>query len=164
MALIPRIARLSVCFALVLLSSCGWRLQGTTRLPEVLATAYVDTKDPYTDFNRALRESLTASGAQVVTNRAEAKTIVRIRRDSSGQRVVSVSARNTPEEVQVFYTVEYSVEGEGRELIAPDAIELTRDYSYDETAVLAKQREQAVLREALARDLAGLIVRRLAAL
>jgi outer membrane lipopolysaccharide assembly protein LptE/RlpB len=30
--------------------------------------------------------------------------------------------------------------------------------------VLAKQREQAILREALARDLAGMVVRRLAAL
>jgi outer membrane lipopolysaccharide assembly protein LptE/RlpB len=41
---------------------------------------------------------------------------------------------------------------------------VTRDYSYDEAAVLAKQREQAVLREALARDLAGLVLRRLASL
>jgi LPS-assembly lipoprotein len=60
--------------------------------------------------------------------------------------------------------VQYSVEGDGRELIAPDTIEVTRDYSYNETAVLAKQREQAILREALARDLAGMVVRRLAAL
>jgi LPS-assembly lipoprotein len=111
-----------------------------------------------------LRESLVASGANVVEDRALATAIVRIRRDVSGQRVLSVSARNTPEEYQVFYAVEYSVEGGGRELIPQDTIEMTRDYSYDETAVLAKQREQAVLREALARDLAGMIVRRLAAL
>lgn len=158
------IACVLLCAATVATSACGWRLQGTTRLPEVLATAYVETTDPYTDFNRALRESLQASGAHVVNDRAQATAIVRIRRESSGQRVLSVSTRNTPEEFQVFYSVEYSVEGEGRELIAPDKLELTRDYSYDETAVLAKQREQAVLREALARDLAGLVVRRLAAL
>jgi LPS-assembly lipoprotein len=149
---------------LACLSSCGWRLQGTTRLPELLATAYVETKDPYTDFNRALRESLTASGANLVGDKALASAIVRIRRDESGQRVLSVSARNTPEEYEVYYSVEYSVDGGGRELIAPDTLMLTRDYSYDERAVLAKQREQAILREALARDLAGLIVRRLAAL
>jgi LPS-assembly lipoprotein len=90
--------------------------------------------------------------------------VIRIRRDQSGQRVLSVSARNTPEEYEVFYAVEYSVDGPAGELIPPQQLELTRDYSYDETAVLAKQREQAVLREALARDLAGLVVRRLAAL
>ena len=89
---------------------------------------------------------------------------MRILSDVSGQRVLSVSARNTPEEFQVFYSVEYSVMSEGSELIAPDRIEMTRDYSYDERAVLAKQREQAVLREALARDVAAMIVRRLATL
>lgn len=159
---LARRALLLVC--MLTLASCGWRLQGTARLPEVLATAYVDAKDPYTDFNRALRESLIASGANVVDDRALATAVVRIRSDVSGQRVLSVSARNTPEEFQVFYIVEYSVESDGRELIALDKIEMTRDYSYDERAVLAKQREQAVLREALARDLAGMIVRRLAAL
>jgi LPS-assembly lipoprotein len=78
--------------------------------------------------------------------------------------VLSVSARNTPEEYEAFYVVEYSVEGPSGELIPTQKLELTRDYSYDVTAVLAKQREQAVLREALARDLAGLVLRRLAAL
>ncbi len=157
-------ARALIIVVLCALAGCGWRLQGTARLPELLGTAYVDTKDPYTDFNRALRESLMASGANVVEDRALATAIVRIRNDISGQRVLSVSARNTPQEYQVYYSVEYSVEGGGRELIAPDRIEMTRDYSYDETAVLAKQREQAVLREALARDVAGMIIRRLAAL
>lgn len=164
MRLLTVASRICVIAVALPLVSCGWRLQGTARLPELLASAYVDTKDPYTDFNRALRESLTASGATLVDDRSLATAVVRIRRDVSGQRVLSVSARNTPEEYQVYYSVEYSVDGGGQELIAPDTLEMTRDYSYDETAVLAKQREHAILREALARDLAGLIVRRLAAL
>ena len=86
------------------------------------------------------------------------------REDSSGQRVLSVSARNTPEEYEVFYAIEYSVESQTGELIAPQKLELTRDYSYSTSAVLAKQREQSILREALARDLAGLVVRRVASL
>ena len=148
----------------VSLTGCGWRLQGTARLPEVMSATYVDSNDRYTDFNRMLRESLEASGARVVSDRAQASVIVRIRKDDSGQRVLSVSARNTPEEFEVFYAVEYSVENQTGELLAPQQLELTRDYSYDTTAVLAKQREQSMLREALARDLAGLVVRRLASL
>lgn len=151
------------CGALTL-SACGWRLQGTVKLPEIMTVTFVDTEDRYTEFNRALRESLRASGARLATNRGEATATVRILHDESGQRVLSVSARNTPEEFEVFYAIEYSVTGLGGELIPPQKLELTRDYSYDETAVLAKQREQVVLREALARDLAGLVVRRLASL
>lgn len=146
------------------LSACGWRLQGTARLPEVMSVTYVDTEDRYSDFNRMLRESLQASGARLAHNRNEATAIVRIRKDDSGQRVLSVSARNTPEEYVVYYAIEYSVESPTGELIEPQKLELTRDYSYDSRAVLAKQREQAVLREALARDLAGIVIRRLASL
>lgn len=160
-AIFPKL--LLVCGALVL-SACGWRLQGTTRLPEVMGVTFLDTEDRYTDFNRALRESLRSSGARLAGSRGEATATVRILRDESGQRILSVSGRNTPEEYEVFYIVEYSVAGPDGELIPRQELELTRDYSYDETAVLAKQREQVILREALARDLAGLVVRRLASL
>jgi LPS-assembly lipoprotein len=163
-AQLSRLGLLSICLVASLLSGCGWRLQGTTRLSPVMATTYVETDDRFTDFNRALRERLQASGARLTTRPEDATAVVRIIHDQSGQRVLTVSARNTPEEYEVFYMIEYSVNGRTEELIAPQKIELTRDYSYDETTVLAKQREQAVLREALARDLAGLVVRRLASL
>ncbi|WP_161966031.1 LPS assembly lipoprotein LptE [Steroidobacter cummioxidans] len=154
---------LSVCLTSVL-AGCGWRLQGTAKLSPVMATTYIDTRDRYTDFNRALRESLQASGARLTNVESEATAVVKIIRDESGQRILTVSGRNTPEEYEVFYTIEYSVNGRTEELIEPEKIELTREYSYDETAVLAKQKEQSILRQALARDLAGQVVRRLAAL
>jgi LPS-assembly lipoprotein len=152
-----------LCAALSL-SACGWRLQGTSKLSQTMTVTYVDAKDRYTDFNRALRDRLRASGAKVTERAGDATAVVRIIKDETGQRVLSVSARNTPEEYEVFYIVEYSVASGGAELIPPQRLEVTRDYSYDTTAVLAKQREQAVLREALAQDLAGLVLRRLASL
>lgn len=155
---------LLAALALGVLSACGWRLQGTARLPEVMLVTYLDSADRYSDFNRALSESLAASGARMTSNRNEATAVVKIRKDESGQRMLPVSARNTLEEYEVFYTVEYSVNGRNGELIPLQTLELTRDYSYDRTAALAKQREQAVLREALARDLAGLVIRRVASL
>jgi LPS-assembly lipoprotein len=148
----------------VSLSACGWRLQGSSKLSATMAATYIESDDRYTDFNRALRDSLRASGATLAGRPNDATAIVRIIRDESGQRVLSVSASNTPEEYEVFYSIEYSVANEAGELIAPQKLELTRDYSYDETAVLAKQREQAILRAALARDLAAQVVRRLASL
>lgn len=129
-----------------------------------MTVTYVDAEDRYTDFNRALRDRLRASGAKLAERAGEATAVVKIIKDESGQRVLSVSALNTPEEYEVFYAVEYSVTSGSTELIPRQSLEVTRDYSYDTTAVLAKQREQAVLREALAQDLAGLVLRRLASL
>jgi LPS-assembly lipoprotein len=160
----PLLARLTLVLLLSSLAGCGWHLQGRFQLSEEMAVTYIDTEDRYTDFNRALRETLRASGARLATDKRDATAIVRIHQDQSGQRVLAVSARNTPEEYQVFYVVEYSVSNHTGELIEPQRIELTREYSYDVTAVLAKEKEQAILREALARDLAALVTRRLSAL
>ena len=146
------------------LTACGWRLQGSAKLSEKMASTYVDAEDRYTEFNRALRDALRASGARLASNPGDATAVVKIIDDKSGQYVLSVSARNTPEEYEVFYTVKYSVSSGGVEIIPPQKIELTRDYSYDETAALAKQRESITLRQALARDLAAQVLRRLSAL
>ncbi|WP_168160029.1 LPS-assembly lipoprotein LptE [Steroidobacter denitrificans] len=153
---------------LIVPSGCGWQLQGTARLPERMAITYVDTEDRYTDFSRALRDALRASGARLTEERRDATAVIRILNDDSDQRVLSVSARNTPEEYEVYYAIEYSVVAQGaegsEELIEAQKLELTRDYSYSTATMLANQREQSILREALARDLAALVVRRLAAL
>jgi LPS-assembly lipoprotein len=146
------------------MAACGWRLQGSAKLSEKMASTYIETDDRYTDFNRALRDALRASGARLASSPRDATAVVTIIDDDSGEYVLAVSAANTPEEYEVFYTVKYSVSSGGEELISPQKIELTRDYSYDETATLAKQRESAILREALARDLAALVLRRLSAL
>lgn len=148
----------------LIIAGCGWRLQGTARLPAVMSVAYIDTEDRYTDFYRALRDSLRASGARLTENRHDASAIIRIHSDVSGQRVLTVSARNTPEEYEVFYEVEYSVADTTQELIPLQKLEHNRDYSFNTAAMLAKEREQSVLREALARDLAGQVLRRLASL
>ena len=36
-------------------TACGWRLQGSAKLSEKMASTYIETEDRYTDFNRALR-------------------------------------------------------------------------------------------------------------
>jgi LPS-assembly lipoprotein len=50
------------------------------------------------------------------------------------------------------------------ELLDRNHVRLTRDYGYDESAVLAKEHEEEFLRVSLAGEIADLILRRLAAL
>lgn len=146
----------------IALSACGWHLRGDVRLPESFASTYVSTEDEYTDFYRELRKALIASGVNVTSQPSATGAIVRIRSDVAGQRVVAVSARNTPEEFQVFYAVDYSLDVDGAEWLASQHVELTANYSYDTSVVLAKQREQRTMQEALAREVASQVVRRLA--
>ena len=134
------------------------------QLPEAVRVVRVDSVDSYSDFYRELREQLRAAGAQLQADAAPANAVVRVRADQTGQRVLSVSKRNTPEEYEVYYTIEYAVDVGGATAIEPQRLELTANYSYDSTAVLAKQREQSSMQKALARELAIQVLRRLSAL
>jgi LPS-assembly lipoprotein len=125
---------------------------------------YLDTKDERSDFLRGLSSALVTNGATLVTTRDGATAVLRVERDETGQRVLSVSARNTPTEYEIYYTVTYSVTAGGEEVLPPRTLTLTRDYSSNEEALLAKQHEEEFLREALARDLVSQVMRSLASL
>jgi LPS-assembly lipoprotein len=130
----------------------------------VMKVTYVDATDQRTDFLRGLRRALEASGTEIAPTRTAATAVLHVERDETGQRVLSVSARNTPTEYAIFYTVTYAVTADGAEVLPPQTLTLTRDYSFDEEELLAKQHEEEILREALARDLVALVMRRLASL
>ncbi len=150
--------------ALVLLAGCGFHLQGVSHLPPAFATTALVAADRYTDFNRALGDALRVSGTTVVTDALHAGATVDVLGDENGQRVLSVSANNTPTEYEVYYTIRYRVRVGDREVLPAQVLTLTREYSFDTAAVLAKEHEQELIRGALARELAALVMRRLTAL
>ena len=159
-----RAATLSVALLALSLSGCGFRMQGATKLPEGLDRVYVATKDELSPFAVELRRALDSAGAAAAVSAGESDAVVRILGDRTGRRVLSVSTRNTPQEYEIFYSVEYAVERGDQQVVAPQKVELTRAISFSESAVLAKDREERILRDAMARDLADLVLRRLESL
>lgn len=156
--------RAAVTVVALALAGCGFQLRGAAELSPRMATPYLEVPDRYTPFNAALESALRDSGATLARSREGSSAVVRVHRDEAGRKVLSVTAQNTPAEYEVFYTVQYSVVADGQELLPPQSLTLTREYTFDETRVLAKQHEEREIREALARDLAGLVMRRLAVL
>lgn len=146
------------------LTACGFHRQGVRPLSPVMKVTYVDAKDARSDFMRGLTRALEAGGATLVPTREDATAVLKVERDQTGQRVLSVSARNTPTEYEIYYTVTYSVRSAEAELLASRTLTLTRDYSFNDEALLAKQHEEEYLREALARDLVAQVMRSLASL
>jgi LPS-assembly lipoprotein len=149
---------------LLTLVSCGFHLQGRQPLPQAFSYTYIDAKDEQTDFVQDLRKALIASGSRVTRTQASSGATITVHDDELTERVLSVSARNIPTEYELTYKVQFTVTADGRQLIDHEEISATRDFSFDETQLLAKEREQEILREALARDLVALVMRRLAAL
>jgi len=158
--------------AAVLLPGCGFRLQGHTPLPESIRTAYVEATDQQTDFVQSLRKALLTSGARPPAAKEQASAVVSILKDQVTRRTLSVSARNQPNTYEITYTVRFSVsatthEGEQaseKELLPAQDVAATRSYSFNESLVLAKEHEEAILRQAMAQDLAAIVMRQLSSL
>jgi LPS-assembly lipoprotein len=156
---------LALGLALVLaLAGCGFHPAGSRPLPPVLARPYVSEKDPYTDFAREFEPRLKSAGAEIALVRADSTATIEIMRDTIEQRTLAVSARNIPTDYELVYTVTFAVHGVDQELLAPQTVTLSRDFSFQENELLAKQHEADVLRAQMARDLVAIVMRRLARL
>ena len=147
-----------------MLSGCGFQLQGALTMPAEMQRTYLDPVDKHSLFHRELRMQLQAAGVQLVDTPDNSTAILSIRIDETDQRVLSVSGRNVPTEYEVYYTVEYSLASGEKILLSPQDITLTRDYTYDTTKVLGKSREEAMLREAVVKDLVRTVLKQISSL
>lgn len=172
-SLIDRRARpVLLSLALLFLAGCGFRLQGALELPVSVSVIDVQAVDAQSEFTHALAEQLRRAGAQVriSTQATVGAARLNIEVDEFLERVASVSARNVPREYELTYRVRYSFTAadprlaSGMSGIESEELTLSREFSFDERIALAKQRERAQLRTALANELAGMVVQRLASL
>ncbi len=150
--------------AAALLVACGFHLEGHTPLPESMRAPYLETQDRQTDFVQSLQRALLSSGAHLAPGKDKASATVNILKDSLKRRIVSVSNLNQPNEYELTYTVTFSVSAGDKQLLAPQEVSATRVFSFNESQLLAKGHEEDVLRTAMARDLADMVMRRLARL
>ena len=153
------IKRIALVAAVALTGGCGFQLAGSGVLPTGMSATYLDSAAPRSEFSSSITEEFRSRGLDLVDSRAEAGATLVISEDTTGQRVLSVSARNIPREYEVFYSITFALEVDGQPLIEPEYLIVRRNYTYDETEVLGKELEETQLRRALADDLARQVVR-----
>jgi LPS-assembly lipoprotein len=164
LGIVTGINRIGWLGASLLAAGCGFQLAGSGALPVAMQTTYLDSDERHSEFYDSLVDVLRQRGLRLVDSGAEAAARLTISEDLSGQRVLSVSARNIPREYEIYYAVTFTLEAEGRALIEDEPLLARRNYTYDETQVLAKEREESLLRRALAEDLARQVIRRIEAI
>ncbi len=125
---------------------------------------YIATGDRYSLFYRELRAQLQEAGVQVVDTAGESTATLSILYDDSEQRVLSVSARNVPTEYEVYYTIQYAIDGIDGRLLELQDLTVTRNYTYDSRLVLGKAREEELLREAIVKDLVRIVLKQISML
>ncbi len=159
------VVRSGIGLLAALASGCGFHFQGSEPLPSSLSVVRIDAPDTQSDFYFDLRRALMQSGTRIDEDGQDVSgAVIHILEDAPTLRTLTVSTTNVPTEYELTYHLRFSVSIHNREVIAPEEHSLIRDYSYSETAQLAKDRESAILSRALAHDLVSVVMRRLASL
>jgi len=151
---------LLVC-SIAAVGGCGFRLQGQVPLAGNLRVINLQAVDGQSDFVQAISRDLRGAG---VTLDAGAPAVLAIERDELLERVASVSARNVPREYELTYVVRFSFKVGDETRLQGEEVAVSRDFSFDERAAVAKDREREQLRMTLAEEAAVIVLQRLASL
>ena len=146
--------------SLFMLSGCGFEMRGKADLS--FDTIYI--QGPNYTVAKDLRKALTVNGVTVVTSPEEADLLLEFLSETYDRRILSLSGRGRVTEYELIYNLNFRTRSTGSELWGPvQTIEGRRDFSYDDTQVLAKSYEEARLREDMQADAVREIMRRLVA-
>lgn len=146
----------------LLLAACGFQLRGVMSLP--FESLYVDgTGNPAlaAEIGRAIR---AGSQTRLVDRPADAQAVLQVQGASREKRILSLSGAGRVREYQLIYRVSFRLfDKESRDLMPSQPIELRADMAYDDTQVLAKAQEEALLFRDMQNDAIQQLMRRLAA-
>lgn len=158
----PRLLPALCALLLLLPVACGFQLRGAVALPyETLHIAQPEASE----LRAALKRQVEASTAtRIVEDAKQAQASLQVIADNSSKDILSLSSAGRVREFQLVRTFTFRiVDSQGREIVAPGTIRVTREITFDDTRVLAKESEEALLRRDMQNDLVQQLLRRLAA-
>lgn len=145
----------------LLLAACGFHLRGADSAGIPAEKLYLDIGGSG-DIGREVREQLRLTDTTLTETAKESDYIIRVTNQQFNREVLSVSARTGKvEEYELTLSVLLSIATPaGDTLLSNAPISASRDYVFDETAVIASGDEQALLREEMTRQIANLALLR----
>jgi LPS-assembly lipoprotein len=159
-----RAARLVLLGAAALLAGCGFHLRQQAQLPAALQHVHVAIVDPYGPLARDLPAALKRSGAVVEESATPGAAELRVSVASFAVDTLSVGATARVREYTIRYHVEFdAVDAQAKPVLDKQTIELSRDYSFDETQALGIAAQEDEFKKDLERDMVAAILRRLEA-
>ena len=146
----------------VLLSGCGFRMQGEKSLAAPLNRLYLQAPDPYGQLVRSLKEYLKISHVQLVS-KEEASTILTITQDDTSQELLSVSGTQQTRQYILRVTVSFEISNpEGLSLLPTQTLTESRTITIQSNQILGSSNETNLFYQQMRRTLAYSIINRLA--
>ena len=146
---------------LLSLASCGFQLRGPK--PMAFKTIYLEMS-PYSELAADLKRQIKTSGTTVaVDSREEAEVRFVVLLDQREKAILSLAANGTVREYQLRTRFRFRLQDKaGKEVASLQEIYITRDITFNDSLVLAKEQEEVLLYRDMQNDLVQQITRRLA--
>lgn len=154
----------AVLAALIALAvaGCGFQLRGEQKLP--FETIFVNTP-PNSQLGTTLgRQIRSGTDTRTVPLAAEANAVLEILGESRDKEILTLNAQGRAVEYKLIYRLRFRLhDGKGREYIASTELRAQRDISINDSQVLSKESEEALLYRDMQTDLVQQLLRRIAA-
>jgi len=156
----PVLRMIALLLTALSLTACGFHLRGQAGMP--FDTLYLDAANPGTPFIADLRRNLEANKVQLVNTAEQADVVLNIVFEIPEKQILTLGGDGRVNEFQLRYRVSlHAYDLKQQVWIPAEEIALRRDYSFDDTKILAKEGEEALLYQSMRSDMVQQIVRRL---
>lgn len=147
----------------IMLTGCGFQLRGQIDLPEPMRQMALATPDATSDFVRELTAQLRANGVQLTDGATAGASRLVIERERVYREALTISQDARVREYVLYLEVRFGFfDSDGEPIVENEVVRLSREYRFDEQAILGSSREEEVLTQDLSRELAAQLIRRLA--
>jgi LPS-assembly lipoprotein len=146
---------------MLLLVGCGFQLRGTADLP--FNSLYVPgaTSGIALDLKRNIR---AGTNAKVVDDPKQADAILQFTGETREKQILSLTGTGRVSEFRLIYRVGFRVhDGKGGDYVPQNTLTISREISFNDAEVLAKEAEEQLLFRDMQSDMVQQIMRRLSA-
>ncbi|MDO9167919.1 MAG: LPS assembly lipoprotein LptE [Methylobacter sp.] len=143
----------------LLLSACGYHLRGAFQLPENMKNVYVEGGSGL--LLEQFSQVMKSSSGQLTSSRQGAGVVIKIFNEEFTRRVLSLSARGKSNEFELNYRLDYELANAGDALLMErQTVDIRRAYYNDQQFVIAKDNEEAMIRNEMYLQAVNTIVNR----
>jgi LPS-assembly lipoprotein len=129
----------------LLLSACGYHLRGALELPAGLKNVYLEGGSA--QLREQFKRTMETSSVPLASSPETAGLIVKIYGEDSQRRALSLNAQGTANDFELGYRFDYElVDSKNKVLMPREPVEIKREYFNDQLAVIAKDNEEALIR------------------
>ncbi len=154
--------RLLAALAALPLAACGFRVRGSQELAFATIAIRAPANSP---VGTELARNLRAGGhTRVVAEPAGAEAVLDLLGETRDRQLLSLNAQGRAVEYQLHLRLRFRLrDARGNELIEPTELHAVRDISINDSQVISKESEQALLYREMESDLVQQMLRRLVA-